>query len=314
MAKTAVRRVAPGISDEPEAGLMWSAMKAAAEIYWPGLGGKVVTQMQEWNRDLFDGKFRPVPVVLSRMSSVEGHFFPTLDRADQRMGLEGQLVTQVRFYSPPHAIAYVRRDVLLRTMMHQLRRQDGLTPFLGNSKEWCELIMELHRRLTGERILVCPRVRGDDAAAGSRKRPVPAGRDAGLPGRRSRDWCRLAASRQNRRLARYFDGPRPDHAGRVTMSDPRIPKGEPEIWAGAPPHYGPMEYWRPVQISHVELACPNCRRGRLTATGETHEKGNIHACNGCDVKHVVPGEPYPRRVERVDMSAQPMRGTNYANG
>ena len=195
MAKTAVRRVAPISSEEPDPGLMWSAMKAAAEIYWPGLGGKVVTQMQEWNRDLFDGRFRPVPIVLSRMSSVEGHFFPTLDRADQKMGLEGTLMTQVRFYSPPRAIAYVRRDVLLRTMMHQLRRQDGLAPFLGNSREWCTLIMDLHHRLTGERILVCPRVRGADAGAAARRGPVPTGGDDGVSGHRSRDWCCLAASR-----------------------------------------------------------------------------------------------------------------------
>jgi hypothetical protein len=85
-----------------------------------------------------------------------GHFFPTLDRADQRMGFEGQIATQVRFYTLPRAIQCVRRDTLLRTMIHQLRRQDGLTPFLGNSQEWCDLIMDLHKRLTGERIWAAP--------------------------------------------------------------------------------------------------------------------------------------------------------------
>jgi hypothetical protein len=67
-----------------------------------------------------------------------------------------------------------------------------------------------------------------------------------------------------------------------------------------------------MQTFHVELACLNCRTGRLAATGETHESGNIHKCNACDTRYVVPGKPYPRRVERVDLNAQPMRGTSYA--
>jgi hypothetical protein len=75
-----------------------------------------------------------------------------------------------------------------------------------------------------------------------------------------------------------------------------------------------MEYWRPVQTSHAELKCPECRRGTLAATGEKHEQGNHHVCDGCGVKWIVPGEPYPRKVERVDKGAQPMRGTYYAEG
>jgi hypothetical protein len=84
------------------------------------------------------------------------------------------------------------------------------------------------------------------------------------------------------------------------------PSSEPQVWSGAVhPH---AEFWRPVQTFQVELACPSCHRGRLAATGE---KGNVHACNSCAARWVVPGEPYPRRVERVDTSAQPMRGTCY---
>jgi hypothetical protein len=48
------------------------------------------------------------------------------------------------------------------------------------------------------------------------------------------------------------------------------------------------------------------------AIGEKHEQGNLHNCTGCGEKHIVPGEPYPRRVERIDVDAQPMRGTSYA--
>ncbi len=98
------------------------------------------------------------------------------------------------------------------------------------------------------------------------------------------------------------------------MSDPRFPRGTPLVWAGSPPQYGPGELWRPVQTFHVELACPDCRRGRLVATGQTHEKGNVHGCTGCQSNFIIPGEPYPRRVERIDTSAQPMRGTTYAEG
>lgn len=86
---------------------------------------------------------------------------------------------------------------------------------------------------------------------------------------------------------------------------------EPQTWptGAVSPH---AEFWRPIQTFQAELACPSCHRGRLTATGETHEKGNVHACNNCTATWVVPGEPYPRRVERVDTTAQPLRGTCYA--
>jgi hypothetical protein len=90
------------------------------------------------------------------------------------------------------------------------------------------------------------------------------------------------------------------------------PRGEPQLWAGAPPQYGPMELWRPVQVFDVELGCPACRRGKLVATGVVHEMGNLHNCTNCTSTWIVPGEKYPRRVERVDTIAQPLRGTSYA--
>jgi hypothetical protein len=135
MARTAAARSpAPVIVEEP-AGLTFGVMKAAAEVYWPGLGGKVADQFREWNRDLLDGKLRPAPMVLSRLSSVCGHWFCTLDpAADQRMGFEQQLVTQVRSYSPPRAIASVRKVDLLRQMMRQLYAQDGKPMPLHNSQ------------------------------------------------------------------------------------------------------------------------------------------------------------------------------------
>jgi hypothetical protein len=100
------------------------------------------------------------------------------------------------------------------------------------------------------------------------------------------------------------------------MASPRIPRGEPEMWASGPPHYGPMEYWRPVQTFLAELKCPTCRRGRLVANGETHEKGNMHLCDNssCSTRYIIRGEPYPRRIERVDTEAPPLKGTNYAEG
>jgi hypothetical protein len=132
-------------------------MRAAVEFYWPGLGGKVADQWREWNRDLFDGALRPAPMVLSRMSSVYGHWFCTMaPSADQRLGFEPQLAVQNASYSAPRAITSVRRIDLLRQMLHRLRAQDGLAPFKSNSTEWCELIMDLHSRLTGKRIWAAP--------------------------------------------------------------------------------------------------------------------------------------------------------------
>jgi hypothetical protein len=82
------------------------------------------------------------------------------------------------------------------------------------------------------------------------------------------------------------------------MADPRFSKGDAQPWPGGnvSPH---AEFWRPIQTFHVELACPSCQRGHLVATGETHEMGNAHHCNGCGATWRVPGEPYPRRVERI---------------
>jgi hypothetical protein len=62
----------------------------------------------------------------------------------------------MRSYSPPRAIASVRRVDMLRQMMRQLYVQDGKPMPLHNSKEYCELIMDLHRRLTGQRIWASP--------------------------------------------------------------------------------------------------------------------------------------------------------------
>jgi hypothetical protein len=67
-----------------------------------------------------------------------------------------------------------------------------------------------------------------------------------------------------------------------------------------------------MQTYLVELACPECRHGRLAANGEVSDQGNIHVCSACRVKFIVPGEPYPRRVERIDTDAQALRGDTYA--
>lgn len=150
------RRLAPVNSEEPE-GLTFGSMKAAATVYWGQLGARVADQWRCWNKDLFDGKLRPAPMVLSRMSSIHGHWFPLLDAsADQRVGTEIHLITQVRAYLPPNRIDSVKRADLLRGMMHRLRTQDGLSPFKGNSPEWCALVMQLHLRLTGKRIWCAP--------------------------------------------------------------------------------------------------------------------------------------------------------------
>jgi hypothetical protein len=91
------------------------------------------------------------------MGSALGHWFPTLDpSADQRIGFEGKLVMESIGYIPPRRITSVQRADLLRGMMARLRTQDGLPPIKSNTVEGCALIMELHRRLTGERVWMAP--------------------------------------------------------------------------------------------------------------------------------------------------------------
>jgi len=91
------------------------------------------------------------------------------------------------------------------------------------------------------------------------------------------------------------------------MSDhPRTPHREPEVWRGT---VNPrMEIRTPILTFQVELACPACRPGRLKATGETHESGNIHACDQCPARYAIAGEIYPKRVEQLDPDSSLMRG------
>jgi hypothetical protein len=162
MARTsAARRPTPVETEEPEAkgqkNLTWQQVRDGAELYWSDLGGRVVDQLIEWNRTLFEGAVRPMPIVLSRMSSVHGHWFCTLSPdTDQRKGFEQQLVTQMRVYNPPRAITSVRKVDLLRQLIRQLYIQDGKPPPNANSQERCDLIMRLHLALTGQRIFASP--------------------------------------------------------------------------------------------------------------------------------------------------------------
>jgi hypothetical protein len=95
-------------------------------------------------------------MVLSRMSSVHGHWFALIaPSADQRLGFEQQFAPQL-LYSPPRPVTSVRRADLLRQMMQRLYLQDGNPVPVHNSKEWCELIMQLHLRLSGQRIWASP--------------------------------------------------------------------------------------------------------------------------------------------------------------
>lgn len=134
-------------------GPTWEDSERAAEFYWRGLGGQVVRQMAEWNRDLFEGKVPPAPFVLSRMSSIHNHHFPTLDPGcDPRRGFEATGVFQGRFgYQPPKPVNRVRRGDLMRFMMREYLKATGQNPSRGKP-DWCRLVMRLHDKLKGERI------------------------------------------------------------------------------------------------------------------------------------------------------------------
>lgn len=95
----------------------------------------------------------------------------------------------------------------------------------------------------------------------------------------------------------------------MSMHDPRVPKGEPQTWPGGSVNPRVMQK-TPMRTLWVELPCPQCRVGKLVATGEVREAGNLHACSTetCSAKWVVPGEPFPRRVEELDCNASILRG------
>ena len=94
------------------------------------------------------------------------------------------------------------------------------------------------------------------------------------------------------------------------MSDPRVARGQPEMWPGGV--VSPRSEIRtPMQLVHVELSCLNRRRGRLVWTGAPPQpEGSLHACSdkSCGTQILVPGDPYPRKEERIDPNASIIRG------
>jgi hypothetical protein len=93
------------------------------------------------------------------------------------------------------------------------------------------------------------------------------------------------------------------------MRDPRVPRGEPQTWPGG--SVSPrVEQRTPMRTIWVELPCPTCRAGKLVATGEVREAGNMHKCSAetCGELWVLPGEPFPRRVEELDPTGNLLRG------
>ena len=142
----------PEAEDAASAALSWEEVERGAELYWPGLGRKVVRQMGEWNHHLFDDALTPAPIVLSRMSGKLGHWFPLIDpSADQVRGYETSAIFAAteNAYRPPQPIAAVRRGDILRGMMVRLLREQGKSG-RANSEAWCELVMRIHKRLTGK--------------------------------------------------------------------------------------------------------------------------------------------------------------------
>lgn len=137
--------------------ISYAAMEMAAGAYWGQLGIKVCEQWRDWNHRLFDEALPCVPLVLSRMSAVHGHHFPLLDpAADQRKGYEQAIVgPHIHGYMAPQPVTSIRRGDLLRSMMMLYLKRAGLDTGC-NEKPFCDLAMELHHRLAGERIWLSP--------------------------------------------------------------------------------------------------------------------------------------------------------------
>jgi ribosomal protein L37AE/L43A len=89
------------------------------------------------------------------------------------------------------------------------------------------------------------------------------------------------------------------------MRDPRYKRGEPQPWGG--PVNPRMERRTLLRTVLVELGCPSCRRGTLSATGEVLEAGNLHTCSHCDEKYTIAGQSYPKQVTEPDAEANLLR-------
>ncbi|MGE0052936.1 MAG: hypothetical protein AB7S74_01895 [Hyphomicrobium sp.] len=137
--------------------LTWRQVRDAAEVYWPGIGGAAVDQMIEWNETLFDGKLAPAPVVLSRMSSVNDHWFPLIDYgSSHRLGYEMSVGSDTRS-EPPRRLMSIRKGSLLRGMMLRYLEDQKLSHAPGGA-DWCALVVDIHKKLTGKRIWAAPKI------------------------------------------------------------------------------------------------------------------------------------------------------------
>lgn len=151
------KKQAPEPVEEKPAAVSWADVELATEVFWPGIGGKVVHQIIEWNEKLFDGVLEPMPIVLSRMSSVHGHWFPAVDKSvSQVRGYdEGAYLLHPAGYQPPQPLTSVRRSDLLRGMIFRHLTEQQLET-RTNREPWCREVMRIHCLLTDKQIWTSP--------------------------------------------------------------------------------------------------------------------------------------------------------------
>jgi hypothetical protein len=96
----------------------------------------------------------------------------------------------------------------------------------------------------------------------------------------------------------------------MSMHDPRVPKGGVQTWPGV--SVNPRVVQKTLmRLVWEELPCPSCRAGTLVSTGEAQQGGTLHACSRagqCSARWIVPGNPFPRRVEELDSTSNLLRG------
>ena len=116
-------------------------MKRFAHEAWGPLGLRTVERWQEFNRQYFGGKLKPVPLVISQTLP----FGSKVGLCSYKPGTSGRIITvNVPKY---HAMLLADNGVLLHEMIHQVLCERGVDPSHA-SDGWRQEIMRLHKQIT----------------------------------------------------------------------------------------------------------------------------------------------------------------------
>ena len=122
-------------------------MERFAREAWGDLGRSVVEKWAEFNGDYFDGKLKPIPIIITRTQPFGRAIGVCSGGTGERSW--GRLIQLNRPGS--HNFLVADYNTLLHEMVHQFLQERGENSH-HNSQSWCREIMRLTKMITGNEI------------------------------------------------------------------------------------------------------------------------------------------------------------------